>query len=123
MKNYLANRKQRGRVNITFSEWEIITTGVPQVSTILTILTYFQTIFFFSSQTPPRVIKLGNTLYILGNNMKRVKENLRKSLRLKMSEKLVKINLNVLLLALSTRLSAFKSNLQATLNIFPLTYD
>ena len=123
MKNYLANRKQRGRVNITFSEWEIITTGVPQVSTILTILTYFQTIFFFSSQTPPRVIKLGNTLYILGNNLKRVKENLRKNLRLKMSEKLVKINLNVLLLALSTRLSAFKSNLQATLNIFPLTYD
>ena len=123
MKNYLANRKQRGRVNITFSEWEIITTGVPQVSTILTILTYFQTIFFFSSQTPPRVIKLGNTLYILGNNMKRVKQNLRKSLRLKMGEKLVKINLNVLLLALSTRLSAFKSNLQVTHNIFPLTYD
>ena len=29
MKNYLANRKQRGKVNITFSEWEIITTGVP----------------------------------------------------------------------------------------------
>ena len=88
-----------------------------------TILTYFQTIFFFSSLTPPRVIKLGNTLYIFGNNLKRVKENLRKNLRLKMSEKLVKINLNVLLLALSTRLSAFKSNLQATLNIFPLTYD
>ena len=86
-----------------------------------TILTYFQTIFFFSSQTPPRVIKLGNTLYIFGNNLKRVKENLRKNLRLKMSEKLVKINF--LLLALSTRLSAFKSNLQATLNIFPLTYD
>ena len=88
-----------------------------------TILTYFQTIFFFSSQTPPRVIKLGNTRYIFGNNLKRVKENLRKNLRLKMSEKLVKINLNVLLLALLTRLSAFKSNLQATLNIFPLTYD
>ena len=32
MKNYLTNRKQRVRVNKTFSEWERITTGVPQGS-------------------------------------------------------------------------------------------
>ena len=30
MKSYLTNRKQRVRVNKTFSEWERITTGVPQ---------------------------------------------------------------------------------------------
>ena len=29
MKSYLTNRKQRVRVNKTFSEWERITTGVP----------------------------------------------------------------------------------------------
>ena len=32
MKSYLTNRKQRVRVNKTFSEWERITTGVPQGS-------------------------------------------------------------------------------------------
>ena len=32
MKSYLPNRKQRVRVNKTFSEWERITTGVPQCS-------------------------------------------------------------------------------------------
>ena len=32
MKSYLKNRKQRVRVNKTFSEWERITTGVPQDS-------------------------------------------------------------------------------------------
>ena len=30
MKSYLTNRKQRVRVNKTFSEWERITTGVLQ---------------------------------------------------------------------------------------------
>ena len=32
MKSYLTNRKQRVRVNKTFSEWERITTKVPQDS-------------------------------------------------------------------------------------------
>ena len=32
MKSYLKNRKQRVRVNKTFSEWKRITTGVPQGS-------------------------------------------------------------------------------------------
>ena len=32
MKSYLTNRKQRVRVNKTFSEWERITTGVSQGS-------------------------------------------------------------------------------------------
>ena len=32
MKSYLMNRKQRVRVNENFSEWERITTGVPQGS-------------------------------------------------------------------------------------------
>ena len=32
MKSYLTNRKQRVRVNKTFSEWDRITKGVPQDS-------------------------------------------------------------------------------------------
>ena len=32
VKRYLANRKQRVRVNRMFNEWEKITTGVPQGS-------------------------------------------------------------------------------------------
>ena len=54
MKSYLTNRKQRVRVNKTFSEWERITTGVPQDSISGPLLfDIFLNDLFFSFQTLP----------------------------------------------------------------------
>ena len=53
MKSFLMNRKQRVRVNKTFSKWERITTGVPQGSILEALFNIFLMTFFFSFQTPP----------------------------------------------------------------------
>ena len=59
MKSYLMNRKQRVRVNKIFSEWERMTTGVPQRSTLRPLLLdIFLSNRFFLFQTPPWVTLL-----------------------------------------------------------------
>ena len=81
MKSYLTNRKQRVRVNKTFSEWERITTGVPQgsISGPLLFDIFLNDLFLFVSNASLSNYADGNTLYIFGDNLKKIKDNLRNS--------------------------------------------
>ena len=46
--NYLTNRKQRAKIDCTFSFWEEILFGVPQSSVLgLLLITIFYVIYFF----------------------------------------------------------------------------
>ena len=81
MKNYLTNRKQRVRVNKTFSEWERITTNVPQGSILGPLLfnIFLKDIFLFISSASLSNFVDDNTLYTFRNNIKNIKDNLRSS--------------------------------------------
>ena len=72
MKGYLTNRKKRVRVNKTFSEWERITTDVPQGSTLGPILVniLLNDRFLFISNSSLSNYADDNTLYNFGNNLK-----------------------------------------------------
>ena len=65
MKSYLTNRKQRVRVNKTFSEWERITTGVPQGSILGPLLfnIFLSNLFLFISNSSLSNYADDNTLY------------------------------------------------------------
>ena len=81
MKSYLTNRKQRVRVNKTFSEWKRITTGVSQGSILgpLLVNIFLNDLFLFISNSSLSNYADDNTLYIFGDNLKKIKDNLRNS--------------------------------------------
>ena len=78
MKSYLKNRKQKVRVNKTFSEWERITTSVPQGSILgpLLFTIFVNDLFLFVSNASLGNYADDNTIYTFGDNLKTIKNTL-----------------------------------------------
>ena len=78
---YLTNRKQRIRLNKTFSEWDRISTGVPQGSILGPLLfnIFLNDLFLFISKSSLSNYADDSTLYTFGDNLKKIKDNLRNS--------------------------------------------
>ena len=81
MKSYLTNRKQKVKVNKTFSMCERITIGVLQGSVLGPLLfrIFLNDIFLFISNSSLSNYSDGNTLYTYRDNLKKIKDNLRNS--------------------------------------------
>ena len=81
MKSYLTNRKQKVRVNKTFSEWEKTTTGVPHssISGPLLFMIFLNDLCLFISNSSLSNYLDGNILYTFGDNLKKIKDNLQSS--------------------------------------------
>ena len=78
---YLTNRKQRLRLNKTFSEWDRISTGVPQGSILGPLLfnIFLNDLFLFISKSSLSNYADDSTLYTFRDNLKKIKDNLRNS--------------------------------------------
>ena len=78
MKNYLMGRKQMVGVNKNFSEWERITTGVPQGLLLgpLMFNIFLDDIFLFVSNSSLSKCADDNTLITFVYNLKKIKNNL-----------------------------------------------
>ena len=74
MKGYLTDRKQRVRVNKTFSEWESTTTGVSQGSILGPLLFYIflNDLFLFISNFSLSNYADENTFCTFGDNLKKI---------------------------------------------------
>ena len=81
MKSYLTNRKQRVRVNKTFSEWQRMATGVPQGSILGPLLfkIFLNDLCIFISNSSLSNYADDNTLFTFKDNLKKIKDNLRNS--------------------------------------------
>ena len=73
IKSYLTNRKQRVRVNKTFSQWQRITAGVTQGSILgpLLLKIFLNNLFLFISNSSLSNYADDNILYIFGDNLKK----------------------------------------------------
>ena len=79
MKSSLTNKKQRGRVNKMLSEWERITTGVPQgliLGPLLLNIFLNDNLFLCVSFSSFSNYADDNTLCTFGDNLKKIKDNL-----------------------------------------------
>ena len=78
MSNYLTNRKQRVRINSSFSSWENIIAGVPQGSILGPLLfnIFLNDLFLFASSSKLSNYADDNTLYASGHNLEAVKKEL-----------------------------------------------
>ena len=77
MKSYSTNRKQRVRVNKTFSRWESIITGVPRSSKLTPLLyqIFLSNLFLFISYSSLSNYVDDNTFYTFGDNLKKIKDS------------------------------------------------
>ena len=78
MQSYLRNRFQRTSVNVSFSDWKEIETGVLQGSILGTLLfnIFLIDIFYFINNGHLCNYADDNTLYSIGKSLNMVKENL-----------------------------------------------
>ena len=74
VQNYVSNLKQRTKINFDYSSWEEILFGVPQGSTLGSLLfnIFLSDLFFIMNETDFANYADDNTPYVVGNNIEDV---------------------------------------------------